>query len=170
MLLCLYQSKGGFSFYFYGHAHTFDCCLVTTGTALIAAERSQISPHVIRTKKLKMSQSPYINTEICTMYFETFSSCMDHCVNSVTINFTLNLTPGVFIDRIYRINHTETWNFNSSTLVTCASHKITAKCGIQCPKTLLWTEKQLHVIHFFAATRKCLRPAANPRILCAKHI
>ena len=25
-----------------------------------------------------------------------------------SINFTLNLTQGVFIDRIYRINHTET--------------------------------------------------------------
>ena len=53
-----------------------------------------------------------------------------HCVNSVIINFTLNLTQGVFIDRIYRINnHTETWNFNASTLVTSASPKITTKMG-----------------------------------------
>ena len=41
-------------------------------------------------------------------HLETFSSCIGHCVNSVNINFTLNLTQGVFIDRIYRINHTET--------------------------------------------------------------
>ena len=58
--------------------------------------------------------------------------------------FTFNLTQGVFFDRIYRINHTETWNFNAPTLVTSVSHKITAKCGILCPKTLLLTEKQLH--------------------------
>ena len=30
--------------------------------------------------------------------------------------------------------------------------KISAKCGILCPKTLLLTEKQLHAIHFFVAT------------------
>ena len=28
-----------------------------------------------------------------------------------------------------------------------------AKCGILCPKTLLLTEKRLHAIHFFVATR-----------------
>ena len=59
----------------------------------------------------------------------------------------------MFIDRIYHINHTETWNFNAPTLVTSVSHKITAKCGILCPKTLLLTQKQLHAIHFFVATR-----------------
>ena len=55
----------------------------------------------------------------------------------------------MFIDRIYRINHTETWNFNAPTLVTSVSHKIMAKCGILCPETLLLTEKQLHAIQFF---------------------
>ena len=35
---------------------------------------------------------------------------------------------------------------NAPTLVTSASHKITAKCDILCPKTLLLTEKQLHAI------------------------
>ena len=59
----------------------------------------------------------------------------------------------MFIGRIYRINHTETWHLNVLTLVTCVSHKITEKCGILCPKTLLLTEKQLHAIHFFVATR-----------------
>ena len=87
---------------------------------------------------------------------------MDHCVNSVNINFTLNLTQGVFIDRIYRINHTETWNFNAPTLVTSVSHKITAKCGILCPKTLLLTEKQLHAIQFFVATGNVC-PLAIPK-------
>ena len=93
---------------------------------------------------------------------------VDHCVNSVNINFTLNLTQGVFIDRIYRINHTETWNFNAPTLVTSVSHKITAKCGILCPKTLLLTEKQLHAIHFFVATRNVC-PLAIPES-CAQNM
>ena len=30
--------------------------------------------------------------------------------------------------------------------------KVTAKCGILCPKTLLLTQKQLQAIHFFVAT------------------
>ena len=93
---------------------------------------------------------------------------VDHCVNSVNINFTLNLTQGVFIDRIYRINHTETWNFNAPTLVTSVSHKITAKCGILCPKTPLLTEKQLHAIHFFVATRNVC-PLAIPES-CAQNM
>ena len=67
----------------------------------------------------------------------------------------------MFIDRIYRINHTETWNFNAPTLVTSVSHKITAKCGILCPKTLLLTEKQLHAIHFLVATHNVC-PLAIP--------
>ena len=86
---------------------------------------------------------------------------VDHCVNSVNKNFTLNLTQGVFIDRNYRINHTETWNFNAPTLVTSVSHNITTKCGILCPKTPLLTEKQLHAIHFFVATRNVC-PLAIP--------
>ena len=78
--------------------------------------------------------------------------CVLHWPNSVNINFTLNLTQGVFINRIYRISHPETWNFKAPTLVTSVPHKITAKCGILCPKTLLLTEKQLHTTHFFVAT------------------
>ena len=77
-------------------------------------------------------------------------------------------TQGVFIDRIYRINHTETWNFNALTLVTSVSHKITAKCGILCPKTLLLTEKQLHAIQFFVATRNVC-PLAIPKS-CAQNM
>ena len=94
---------------------------------------------------------------------------VDHFVNSagVNINFTLNLTQGVFIDRIYCINHTETWNFNAPTLVTFVSHKIAAKCGILCPKTPLLTEKQLNAIHFFVKTRNVC-PLAIPQS-CAKH-
>jgi len=93
---------------------------------------------------------------------------VDHCENSVNINFTLNLTQGVFIDRIYRINHTETWNFNAPTLVTSVSHKTTAKCGILSPKTLLLTLKQLHAIHFFVATRNVC-PLAIPES-CAQNM
>ena len=39
----------------------------------------------------------------------------------------LYLTQGVFIDGIYRINHTETYNLSAATLVTFASHKIMTK-------------------------------------------
>ena len=73
----------------------------------------------------------------------------------------------MFIDRIYRINHTETCNFNAPTLVTSVSHKITAKCGILCPKTLLLTKKQLHAIQFFVATRNFC-PLAIPKS-CAQN-
>ena len=34
---------------------------------------------------------------------------------------------GVLIDRIYRINHTETYNLSAATLVTFALHKIMTK-------------------------------------------
>ena len=83
-------------------------------------------------------------------------------------NFTLNLTQGVFIDRIYRINRTETWNFNAPILVSSVSLKSTAKCGILCPKTPLLTEKQLHAIHFFVATRNVC-PLAIPES-CAQNM
>ena len=105
------------------------------------------------------------NPPTCILKFALYISRpflrVDHCVNSVNINFTLNLTQGVFIDRIYGINHTETWHFNIPTLVTFISHKITAKCGILCPKTPLSTEKQLYAIHFFVATRNVC-PLAIP--------
>ena len=67
--------------------------------------------------------------------------------------FTVDLSQeSVFIDRFHRIDPTKTYNFFAPTLVTSASHKITAKCCILCPKTLLLPEKQLHAIHFFVAT------------------
>ena len=43
-----------------------------------------------------------------------------------------------------------------------------AKCGILCPKTPLLTEKQLHVIHFFVATRNVC-PLAIPES-CAQNM
>jgi len=59
----------------------------------------------------------------------------------------------VFIDRVHPIDPTKTYNFNGPTLVSSAADKITAKCGILCPNTLLFsTEKQLHAIHFLSAT------------------
>ena len=110
----------------------------------------------LKTKKLKWANPPTCIPKFALYISRPFLH-VDHCVNSVNINFTLNLTQGVFIDRIYRINHTETWNFNAPTLVTSVSHKITAKCGILCPKTLLLTEKQLHAIQFFVVARNvCL--------------
>ena len=52
--------------------------------------------------------------------------------------------------------------------MTSVSHKITAKCGILCPKTLLLTEKQLHTIHFFVAIRNVC-PLAIPES-CAQNM
>ena len=87
------------------------------------------SAHVITTKKRKWANPPTFTPKFALYISRPFLHA-HHCVNSVNINFTLNLTQGVFIDRIYRINnHTETWNFNASTLVTSASHKITTKMG-----------------------------------------
>ena len=115
-----------------------------------------------------MSQSPTCIPKFALYISRPFLH-VDHCVNSVNINFTLNLTQGVFIDRIYRINnHTETWNFNAPTLVTSVSHKIKAKCDILCPKTLLLTEKELHAIHFFVATYNVC-PLAIPKS-CAQNM
>ena len=89
-------------------------------------------------------------------------------IYDVNINFTLNLTQRVFIDGIYRINHTETWHFNVPTLITSVSHKSTAKCGILCLKTLLLTEKQLRAINFFVVTRSVC-PLAIPES-CAQNM
>ena len=54
-----------------------------------------------------MSQSPTCIPKFA-LYITRPFLLLDHCVNSVNINFILNLTQGVFIDRIYRVNHTET--------------------------------------------------------------
>ena len=54
-----------------------------------------------------MSHSPTCIPKFA-LYISSPFLHVDHYVNSVNINFTLNLTQGVFIDRIYRINHTET--------------------------------------------------------------
>ena len=45
------------------------------------------------------------------------------------------MQEGVLIDRIYRINHTETYNLSAATLVTFALHKIMTKCIILSPVT-----------------------------------
>ena len=74
----------------------------------------------------------------------------------------------MFIDRFHRIDPTKTYNFFAPTLVTSASHKITAKCCILCPKTLLLPEKQLHAIYFFVATRNVC-PLAIPES-CAQNM
>ena len=44
MLLCVYQRKGAF-FYFYEHANTFDCCLVTNHIAPHSADRGRVKCH-----------------------------------------------------------------------------------------------------------------------------
>ena len=100
-------------------------------------------PHLLMVKYHVLSMKCFVDV---TLFIPKFALCISR-------PFTLNLKQAVFIDRIYRINHTETWNFNALTLVTSVSDKITAKCGILCPKTLLLTQKQLHTIQFFVATR-----------------
>ena len=68
-----------------------------------------------------------------------------------SVNFTVDLSQeAVFIDRFHPLIP-QKLTINAPTLVTSASHKITAKCGILCPKTPLSTEKQLHAIHFLVA-------------------
>ena len=69
-----------------------------------------------------------------------------------SVNFTVDLSQeALFIYRFHPLIP-QKLTISAPTLVTSASHKITAKCGILCPKTLLSTEKQLHAIHFFVAT------------------
>ena len=50
MLLCVYQRKGGF-FYFYEHGNTFDCCLVTT----------RIAPQTGNAKNPKQNEAKTVN-------------------------------------------------------------------------------------------------------------
>ena len=114
---------------------------------VIAAERSVI------TLVVNMSTCKYnwkgLNESAfpAHLYLSQYYIFRDH-----SVNFTVDLTQGVFIDRFHSIDPTKTYNFKAPTLVTSASHKITAKCGILCPKTLLLTEKQLHAMHFFVAS------------------
>ena len=83
--------------------------------------------------------------------------------------FTVDLSQeSVLIDRFHRIDPTKTYNLFAPTLVTSASHKITAKCCILCPKTLLLPEKQPYAIHFFVATSNVC-PLAIPES-CAQNI
>ena len=59
---------------------------------------------------------------------------------------------GVCIDRIYRIDHTKTYNFNAPTLVTLASHKIMAKMLYSLSKDTALTEQHFYATQFFVAT------------------
>ena len=100
-----------------------------------------------------MAEKIVVNWELGT----PISTLLDHC----------KFSRHKFHTRIYRINHTETWNFNAPTVVTSVSHKITAKCGILCPKTLLLSKRQ-HAIHFIVATRNVC-PLAIPKS-CAQNM
>ena len=55
---------------------------------------------------------------------------------------------------------------NAPTLVTSASHKITAKCGILCPKTLVLNGETAPRHTFLCSDFQCL-PPGDPIILCA---
>ena len=91
--------------------------------------------------------------------------------NSVTdsVHFTINLTQErVFIDRFYRINHAKTYNFDAPTLVTSASHKITAKMPYSLSKINIFDEETTFRHTFLSSDLQCL-PPGDPRILCAKH-
>ena len=92
---------------------------------VIAAERSVI------TLVVNMSTCKYnwkgLNESAfpAHLYLSQYYIFRDH-----SVNFTVDLTQGVFIDRFHSIDPTKTYNFKAPTLVTSASHKITAKCGI----------------------------------------
>ena len=73
----------------------------------------------------------YLNLYLASSYY----IFRDH-----SVNFSLPSEKGMFIDRIHRIDPTKTYNFNAPILFTSASHKIIAKCGILCRKTLLSME------------------------------
>ena len=91
--------------------------------------------------------------------------------NSVTdsVHFTINLTQErVFIDRFYRINHAKTYNFDAPTLVTSASHKITAKMPYSLSKINIFDEETTFRHTFLSSDLQCL-PPGDPRILCVKH-
>ena len=55
---------------------------------------------------------------------------------------------------------------NAQTLVTSASHKITAKCGILCPKILVLNGETAPRHTFLYSDLQCL-PPGDPIILCA---
>ena len=90
---------------------------------VIAAERSVITLVVNMStcknnwKGLNESAFP------AHLYLSQYYIFRDH-----SVNFTVDLTQGVFIDRPHSIDLTKTYNFKAPTLVTSASHKITAKC------------------------------------------
>ena len=113
---------------------------------VIAAERSVI------TLVVDMSTCKYNWNGLNESAFPAHLHLSIYIFRDHSVNFTVDLTQGVFIDRFHSIDPTKTDNFKAPTLATSASHKITAKCGILCPKTLLLTEKQLQAIHFFVAT------------------
>ena len=106
--------------------------IVVTNSIVIAAERSVI------TLVVNMSTCKYnwkgLNESAfpAHLYLSKYYIFRDH-----SVNLTVDLTQGVFVDRFHRIDSTKTYNFKASTLVTSACHKITTQCGILCPKTLL---------------------------------
>ena len=96
-----------------------------------------------------MSHSTLIYTYICTIYF------------------TVNLTQaGVFMDRIYRIDHSNTYSFNAPTLVTSASHKIKTKKRYSMSKDTAFNGETTLRRTFLFSDLQCL-PPGDPRILCA---
>ena len=74
----------------------------------------------------------------------------------------------MFIDRFYRINHTKTYNLHAPTLVTSASHKITAKMRYSFTKITPFDEETTLRHTFLSSDLQCL-PPGDPRILCAKY-
>ena len=77
-----------------------------------------------------------------------------------SVHFTINLTQErVFIDRFYRINHTKTYNLHAPTLVTSASHKITAKMRYSFTKITPFDEETTFRHTFLSSDLQCLPPA-----------
>jgi len=70
----------------------------------------------------------------------------------------------MFIDRMYRINHTETWYLNAPRLVTSPSHKIVTKMRYSTSKDTAFDGKTTLRHTFLCSDSQCLPPwrSQNP--------
>ena len=102
---------------------------------VIAAERSVITLVNMSTCKYNwrgLNESAFPAHSYLRLYYVF----RDH-----SVNFTVDLTQGVSIDRFHGTDPIKTSNFKAPALFTSASHRIAANSGVLCPKTLLLTGK-----------------------------
>ena len=111
-------------------------------TVLITAKRSKLVVNISPCIKLqlKISSEPILLHLYLILYY-------------IFLIFTF-MQEGVFLDRIYCINHTETYNLNAPTLVTSASHKMTTNMHYSFSKDTVFDGETtgLYTIHSFVGT------------------